>query len=143
VNLNAVVEQLKLDEGFSAKSYFDNDQWTWGYGTKAPGPEARITRANAEVALVARTQAAIADFADVFAGVEMSEVRQHAFVNMLFNLGETKLRKFKKMLAAVRAGDWEGAAAQATSSLWYRQLSKPDNGQEERAERIVREIKEG
>jgi len=136
VNLNAVVEQLKLDEGFSAKSYFDNDQWTWGYGTKAPGPESKITKVEAEALLIPRARLAIEDFYKVFDGVEMCEVRQHAFVNMLFNLGLTKFSKFKKVIKNAKAGDWNEAAAQAQMSLWFKQVGK-------RAARIVREIKEG
>jgi GH24 family phage-related lysozyme (muramidase) len=143
MNINAVVEQLKIDEGFSPKSFWDNDQWTFGYGCKAPGPEARITKEEALPLLTKRTQYAIDDFYDIYAGCAMSEVREHALVNMCFNLGETKLRKFKKMNAAVRANDWERAGNEAENSLWFRQLDIKDNGKEERGERIVRELREG
>lgn len=34
-------------EGFSATPYWDNKQYSWGYGTKAPGPTGTITRAQA------------------------------------------------------------------------------------------------
>ena len=48
--------QLALDliisfEGFSAKAFWDYKQYTYGYGTKAPGKDATITRANARVEL--------------------------------------------------------------------------------------------
>jgi lysozyme len=143
MQIDAVVEQLKIDEGFSPKSFWDNEQWTFGYGCKAPGPEARITKAEALPLLVKRAQYAIDDFCDIYAGCAMSEVREHALVNMCFNLGETKLRKFKKMNAAVRADDWEKAADEAKNSDWFSQLSIKDNGKEERGERIVRELREG
>jgi GH24 family phage-related lysozyme (muramidase) len=143
VNKDVVIAQLQLDEGFSAESFWDNEQWTFGYGCKAPGPGARITKEQATVLLDKRAQYAIDDFYDIYAGCVMTEVREHALVNMCFNLGETKLRKFKKMNAAVRSGNWEKAAAEAKDSAWYTELSIPDNGQEERAERIVRELREG
>lgn len=143
MDINAVVEQLKKDEGFSPKSFWDHEQWTFGYGCKAPGPEARTTKDEALPLLVKRTQYAIDDFYDIYAGCAMTERREHALVNMCFNLGETKLRKFKKMNAAIRRNDWEAAADEAEDSDWFEELSIPDNGQEERAERIVRELREG
>lgn len=136
MNLDKVVEQLKRDEGFSPQSFWDNDQWTYGYGTKASGPGKFISKEDAASALTERTKAAIDDFHVVFAGCVMTEGREHALVNMLFNLGMTKIRKFKNMCAGVRENDWEKAADSAMASLWYKQVGK-------RAERIVRELREG
>lgn len=143
MNKEKLIEQLKKDEGFSPVSYWDFDQFTWGFGTKAPGPEARITREEAEKLLAVRAQAAVDDFYDIYAGCVMSERRELALANMAFNLGETKLRKFPKMNAAVRRNDWPRVAKEAKGSRWFTQLSTPENGREERAERIVRELKEG
>jgi GH24 family phage-related lysozyme (muramidase)/murein DD-endopeptidase MepM/ murein hydrolase activator NlpD len=43
-----VVSRLvQNEEGFRETPYWDNAQWTWGYGTKAPGPNGRITREQA------------------------------------------------------------------------------------------------
>jgi hypothetical protein len=70
----------------------------------------------------------------------MSERREHAFVNMAFNLGETKLRGFKKMIAAAQQSDWGHTAFEAAHSKWFEQLSVQDNKKEERAERIVLEL---
>ena len=67
---------------------------------------------------------------------EWSEARQHALINMAFNLGEWKLRGFKLMKAAIDSRDWEQAAKEAKDSLWYRQVGT-------RAERIVSAIREG
>jgi GH24 family phage-related lysozyme (muramidase) len=143
MNKAQVVAQLQFDEGFAPQSYFDNDQWTYGWGCKAPGPGAFITKEKALPILVERVQMAIDDFYDVFAGCVMSERREHAFVNMAFNLGETKLRNFKKMVAAVQQADWGHAAFEAVHSKWFEQLSIQDNKKEERAERIVLEILRG
>ena len=53
------------------------------------------------------------------------ESRQHALINMCFNMGATRLllgkARFRKMIAAINAGDWERAAAEAKDSLWWRQ----------------------
>ena len=45
-----------------------------------------------------------------------------ALVNMCFNLGITRLRGFKKMLAAIEAGDWSTAADEALDSKWAEQV---------------------
>ncbi len=34
-------------EGFRATPYWDNKQYSWGYGTRAPGPSGTISRAQA------------------------------------------------------------------------------------------------
>ena len=43
-------------------------------------------------------------------------------VNMVFNLGMPRLKKFKKMLAAIEAGDGEQAYVQALDSKWADQV---------------------
>lgn len=45
-------------------------------------------------------------------------------VNMAFNLGRTRLRGFKNMLAAVEAKDYDTAAAEMVDSKWYRQVKR-------------------
>jgi lysozyme len=143
LNKTQIVAQLQLDEGFSPVSFWDNDQWTWGYGTKAPGKDAKITREDALLALSNRVDLAIADYSRFFALGAVDEVRAQALVNMLFNLGMNKFGKFAKLIQAVRAGSWGEAAYQAHNSLWFKQLSKPGLKSIERAERIVWELLTG
>lgn len=47
---------------------------------------------------------------------------KRVLVNMAFNLGRSRLGKFKKMLEAVEAGDWIEAANQMVDSRWYNQV---------------------
>lgn len=52
-------------EGFSSHPYWDNKQWSWGYGTRVPGsvndpsvnPGGSITRAQAMIDALAHTRA--------------------------------------------------------------------------------------
>jgi len=46
----------------------------------------------------------------------LTEVRQEVLVDMSFNLGRPRFSKFKKLIAAVRAGDYDEAAAQILDS---------------------------
>lgn len=134
-----IIDQLKIDEGFSAKSFWDFKQWTWGYGTKAPGgPGLPITEEKAEAELSERVDQSIREFGVVFANTPTSinEVREHALVNMLYNLGMKGLLNFKRTLAAIDAGNWKAAANSAKESLWYKQVTK-------RAKRICNELEKG
>ena len=49
---------------------------------------------------------------------------QHVLVNMCFNLGGTRLSKFKNMLGACRAHDWDKMAAEMENSRWYSQVGR-------------------
>nr|ALL27412.1 phage lysozyme 2 [Cristaria plicata] len=55
-------------------------------------------------------------------------------VNMIFNLGETKLANFKKFREAVDAKDWSKAAIEMENSMWYKQVTA-------RAKRLVERIR--
>lgn len=67
---------------------------------------------------------------------DLSYDRQRALANMCFNLGLPRLLKFKNMLAALKAGDFENAALEAIDSTWSRQVGP-------RADRIAKLFLEG
>ncbi len=50
---------------------------------------------------------------------ELGEPRQFALINMIFNLGAPRFKKFKKFIAAVDARDWETAADELVDSKWF------------------------
>ena len=43
-----IIDVIKDFEGFRSTPYWDNTQWTVGYGTRCSGPDVRVTRAEAE-----------------------------------------------------------------------------------------------
>ena len=53
---------------------------------------------------------------------KLDEVRQHAMINLCFNLGISRLRKFKKALAAMEVSDYEDAADEFLDSKWAQQV---------------------
>ena len=55
---------------------------------------------------------------------------QQILVNMMFNMGRTRLSKFKKMHAAIIKEDWKEAAVEGRDSRWYKQVTN-------RAERLM------
>ena len=51
-----------------------------------------------------------------------SEKRVAALLDLAFNLGEPRLRKFTRLIDAVKERDWPRAAEEAKNSLWYVQV---------------------
>lgn len=47
---------------------------------------------------------------------------QRVLVNMAFNLGRSRLGKFKNMIIAVNEGNWTKAADEMVDSRWYNQV---------------------
>ena len=59
---------------------------------------------------------------------------QLIIANMMFNLGQTRLAKFKDMKKALDNQDYEAAAAAMIDSRWYNQVPN-------RAKRLVERMK--
>lgn len=138
MNKERILNQLKIDEGFKSKPYWDRTQWTYGYGCKAPNKDARISEPDAAKYLSKRVDQSISEYESIFKNCkfEIDETRQCALVNMLFNLGKQGLLKFKTTLRNIFNGKWAEAANSARKSLWYKQVGK-------RAVRIYKEIERG
>jgi len=66
----------------------------------------------------------------------MNGVRKGVMVNMMFNLGAPRLMGFRKMMAALRIGDYETASYEMLDSKWHRQVG-------ERARELAKQMKEG
>ena len=136
MNRQTIIEQLKKDESFRSKAYWDVNGWRYGYGCTAPNSNATITESEASELLGRRVDQAIQEYHSIFADLPMCNARQGAFVNMIFNMGGSRFSKFTKMIHAVKENDWATAAIEAKDSLWYKQTGN-------RAKRIVEEISNG
>jgi GH24 family phage-related lysozyme (muramidase) len=138
MNIERLITQIKEDEGFSPYAFWDNEQWTFGYGCRAPHEGATITEEKASILLSDEVLESMKDFMDLYSDCQESinDVRAEALCNMTFNLGKTKMLKFRKMNAAIRHNDWIEAAYQAQESAWYGQVGK-------RSQRIVKELSTG
>ena len=64
----------------------------------------------------------------------MPEEAQQVIANMMFNMGRTRLSKFKGMKRGVDARDWNTAADEMVDSTWYKQVTN-------RADRLVERIR--
>src|SRR4030065_161206 len=145
MNFDRLIERKKEEESFSATSFWDDapgggkGQWSWGYGTKAPGPDCTITKAQATEELIAVVKASFTDAHEIFPMFSsFDDVRQECLVDMLYSLGETRFRGFRKMIRAINKipPDFLEAAYQAQDSVWYGQVGN-------RSKRIVKELAKG
>ena len=66
---------------------------------------------------------------------ELEPIRQAVLTDMMFNLGQTRFSKFKKMRRALRARDFTEAAVQMLDSKWANQVGRKTH---QRAWRLAR-----
>ena len=133
-----LIEQIKEDlvrhEGYVTEIYLcsenyptfgighmvtENDmEYTWPVGT--PVTDERILQVFHDDCKVAVTDVELlvdnlSDHPDFVSRV---------LVNMAFNIGRPRLSKFKNMLAAIEAKDYNLAAEEMIDSKWYRQVGR-------------------
>lgn len=58
---------------------------------------------------------------------KQNQDRKDALLDMAYNLGFSGLLKFKKMIAALKIGDYESAAVEALNSKWAVQVGQRSN----------------
>lgn len=120
--IDALKADLVRDEGLRLKPYRDTvGKLTIGVGRNLD--DVGISDAEAGHLLGNDISGVLADLDRALPWWRgLSEARQRALANMCFNLGLTRLQGFKKMLAALEAGDWPAAAREALDSKWARQV---------------------
>lgn len=141
MNKQRVFDQLCIDEGVKYEIYRDHlgyptfgvghlvvkDDPEYGCEIGTPVSEERVWEAFEKDLRTAEMECvALYNNGFLLWPAEVQEV----LVNMMFNMGRTRLSKFKNMFAALKAHDWKTAAAEGRDSLWYRQVTN-------RAERLM------
>lgn len=125
----AVVEQLKIDEGFDGFPYVDTTgHHTIGYGHNLDRP---ISKEAAEFILKD-------DLAEVLRDidqhkpwwVELPTAAQRVIANMAYNLGWPRFKEFVKFWVALEHRQYKLSAAEIRNSLYARQVGA-------RAERLA------
>jgi len=137
-NRDNIYEQLKIDEGVVYEVYKDHLGYpTFGVGHlilktddeygKTEGwkvSEDRVKECfehDLDIA-ISECEALFKDNWGEYSG-ELKEV----LVNMMFNLGRTRLGKFKKFIGAINKGDWEKASIEMMDSRWAVQVGPRAN----------------
>ena len=130
-NLERVKEQLKIDEGVKTDIYLDHLGYkTVGIGHLILDTDPEYDMEVGEVISEERVDelfeydlgTVLIDCKKAFPNWnDYSDVVQEVLINMMFNLGMTRLLKFKKFIAAIDAGDWKEAGIQMEDSRWWSQ----------------------
>ena len=122
INMERLKKQLVIDEGMKLKPYrCSANKLTIGVGRNIQ--EVGITEEEAMVLLendIARvTGQCMAEF-DWFS--DLSEVRKEAVINLVFNMGITTFKKFKKTIGYIEQGLFELAGTELLDSNYARQV---------------------
>ena len=62
---------------------------------------------------------------------------------MMFNMGRTRLGKFKNFRKALEAKDWKQASIEGKDSLWYRQVTNRADRLMERLSNVGQDTSKG
>jgi GH24 family phage-related lysozyme (muramidase) len=90
---------------------------------KVKAGQQELTEDQIRKLLDADMDTAVADCKALFPKfAELSDVRQRALADMMFNLGRARLSGFKKMVSHVNAGEFDKAAGEMKASKWYAQV---------------------
>ena len=132
MNIEALREQLKIDEGVKYEIYKDHLGYpTFGIGHlitendpehgEPDGTEISEDRVNEVFATdVAKF---VSESKILFPDLdELPDVAQQVIVNMAFNMGRPRLSKFKNFIAGVNDRDWTRAAEEMMDSRWATQV---------------------
>ena len=133
-------EELANDEGCKYEVYLDHLGYpTFGIGHLITDDDPECgTPVGTEVSSDRVQEAFDSDIESVLSDCErlyvqfehLPEEVQLIIANMMFNMGYTRLSKFKGMKRGVDARNWEEAADEMVDSRWYKQVSR-------RADRLV------
>lgn len=121
---NTIEEYIKANEGYRTKPYYcSSDNLTIGYGRNLEDngislDEAELMFTNDLNRVVDELRVILPDFDN------LRYSQQKCLMDMCFNLGSTRLRRFKKMIAAIEVGDFNEAAVELLDSKYARQLPR-------------------
>jgi GH24 family phage-related lysozyme (muramidase) len=140
MNLEKLREQISIDEGIEYNIYLDHLGYpTFGIGhliidsdpEKGQEVGTSVSEERVNQAFDDDVQTVVADCKICFESWDgYPEEAQQVFANMMFNMGRTRLSKFKMMIAAAEAGAWKQAATEGRDSRWHKQVTN-------RAERLM------
>lgn len=136
MDYSRLYKQLDLDEGRRKKPYrCTAGKLTIGVGRNLDDRGLRDDEI--DLMLANDVRESIGDCRALFRSFDqLSAPRQEVLVNMMFNLGVTRLSGFKKLIAAVAAGNWVEAERQMLDSKWADQVGA-------RADRLATAMRKG
>jgi lysozyme len=119
--MSSLKESIRRHEGWRDKAYQDSEGiWTVGYGRNLQ--ELEIDKQLGETWLEDDLKTARLAAERIPEYSLLTDERKDVLVEMVYNMGPSRVAGFRMMLAAIRDGDWEEAAIQMLDSKWARQV---------------------
>jgi lysozyme len=144
MNLEQLRKELEIDEGVKYAIYLDHlGLPTFGIGHLIIDSDAEngspvgteVSESRVQQAFEADVLSVILDCSRLYDDFDvLPEEVQLIIANMMFNMGRTRLSKFKGMKRGVDSRDWNAAADEMVDSKWYRQVTN-------RADRLVQRMR--
>jgi len=152
----SLLGDLQQDEGYRAAPYLDTAEppkWTMGHGrnleaSPLTGSEwkALLDAKEIAVSISPNGAARLLENGIILARTQctqafgwwpaLDEVRREVLVNLTFNMGMQRLVGFRNMLAAIKAQDFDAAAAELLDSAYAKQVGG-------RAVRLANQLRTG
>ena len=144
MNLDRLREELEIDEGCKYEIYLDHLGYpTFGIGhlITENDPEygwevgASIDTVRVHETFESDIEGVLSDCSKLYSDFEdLPEEAQRVIANMMFNMGYTRLSKFKNLKLSVDDRNWDIAADEMVDSRWYYQVPN-------RAKRLVERMR--
>ena len=144
MDIDKLRKQLEIDEGCVCEIYNDHLGYaTFGIGHLVIESDAEhgqsvgtpVSADRVVEAFESDVQSVLSDCNILYPDFDdLPEEAQQVIANMMFNMGRTRLSKFKGMKRGVDSRDWNAAADEMVDSAWYRQVTN-------RADRLVARIR--
>ena len=146
MDLEKLRKQLEIDEGVKYEIYLDHLGYpTFGIGHLViPSDKeyredvgTRVSEERVRECFDKDVESVLRDCTLLYKDFdELPEEAQQIVANMMFNMGYTRLSKFKGMKKGVDARDWNKAADEMVDSRWYKQVTNRANRLVERMRNI-------
>lgn len=129
-----LLKSTKKHEGLRLKPYeCTAGKLTIGYGRNIE--DVGISKAEAEQMLASDLEQSEKDARSLIPNFDdIGQARQDALIEMAFNLGRTRLSKFRKMIKAIKERKFIIAEMEALDSRWAKQVGK-------RAQRLAEQLR--
>ena len=144
MDLEKLRQESEIDEGCKYEIYLDHLGYpTFGIGhlITDDDPEsgwevgASIDTVRVHEAFESDIEGVLSDCSKLYSDFgDLPEEAQRVIANMMFNMGLTRLSKFKGMKRGVDAKNWNQAADEMVDSRWYNQVTN-------RADRLVERMR--
>ena len=146
MDLEKLRKQLEIDEGVKYEIYLDHLGYpTFGIGHLViPSDKeyredvgTRVSEERVRECFDKDVESVLRDCKLLYKDFdELPEEAQQIIANMMFNMGYTRLSKFRGMKKGVDARDWNKAADEMVDSRWYKQVTNRANRLVERMRNI-------